>query len=138
MKYFSSKLVFKEVPSEISLAIEITGCPLRCKGCHSPHLRNHKLGTELTNQEFIRLLLKYKDAITCVVFLGGEWYKEGLVDKLVIAKNIGLKTALYTGEESVSEDILQHLNYLKTGPYIEHLGGLESPDTTNQKLIRIK
>ena len=34
----------------------------------------------------------------------------------------------------VSEDIKRYLSYLKVGPYIEELGGLNSP-TTNQRFL---
>lgn len=137
MKYYSKKLVFKDVPEEVSLALEITGCPLRCKGCHSPHLRNHKLGEPLTPEVFDEMLWHHKGTITCVVFMGGEWYEDQLIELLDIAIAQGLKTCLYTGQSVVSHKIYEKLNYLKTGRYIEEFGGLESP-TTNQKFIRIK
>ena len=38
VRYFNFDVVFAEVPDQVSLAINITGCPNRCPGCHSPHL----------------------------------------------------------------------------------------------------
>ena len=35
MFYSYPQEVLQEVPGEISLALSISGCPLRCKGCHS-------------------------------------------------------------------------------------------------------
>lgn len=36
MLYFSKTiLTFQDVPNEISLALSISGCQLKCKGCHS-------------------------------------------------------------------------------------------------------
>ena len=47
MKYADSKVVFSEVPDEITLAISISNCPGTCKGCHSPWLRED-IGEPLT------------------------------------------------------------------------------------------
>lgn len=49
------------------------------------------------------------------------------------------KTCLYTGLtfEKVDKEIIDNLDYIKVGPYIAALGGLDSPKT-NQKLINLK
>lgn len=134
MKFLNYEIVFQEIPNEISLAFQITGCKLACKGCHSKELWNPKNGEELTNEKFETILKKYNDYISCVAFFGGEWYKKDLIDKLKIAKKYNLKTCLYTGEEDISSDIKSHLDFLKVGKWIEELGPLSSP-TTNQKFI---
>lgn len=38
MKYVDTKIVFQELPNEITLAINISGCPCACIGCHSSYL----------------------------------------------------------------------------------------------------
>ena len=38
LKYLNCQVTFAEVPDEISLCINITNCPNRCPGCHSPEL----------------------------------------------------------------------------------------------------
>ena len=38
MKYVDTKVVFSEIPDEITLAINISGCPVKCFGCHSKYL----------------------------------------------------------------------------------------------------
>ena len=43
-----------------------------------------------------------------------------------------IKTAWYTGQESVKKDILKYLDYVKTGPYKKEFGPLNDP-RTNQK-----
>jgi len=138
LKYYSYTIVFQEIPDETSLCFEITGCPLRCSGCHSPHLRNHKLGEELTDGVLVELLEKHKGFITCVLFFGGEWQEEDLINNLSLCRTYGLKTALYTGRGNVSQKLKDHLDYLKTGPYIKELGGLQNTETTNQVLINVK
>lgn len=124
-------VVFQEVPDEISLCFSITGCKVGCKGCHSTELWNENYGSALTNKAFITWLKKYQGLISCVVFFGGEWQRHALIEKLLIAKNLGLKTCLYSGEKYIDISISQHLNFLKTGPWQAELGGLES-STTNQ------
>jgi anaerobic ribonucleoside-triphosphate reductase activating protein len=124
-------VVFQEVPNEISLCFSITGCKVGCKGCHSTELWHEDNGMSLSNTSFTQWLKKYQGLISCVVFFGGEWQPEALIEKLLIAKNHGLKTCLYSGEKHVDINISQHLNFLKTGAWHETLGGLDSP-TTNQ------
>lgn len=38
LKYESYFVVFQEVPNEVTLGINVSGCPYKCKGCHSPFL----------------------------------------------------------------------------------------------------
>lgn len=39
VRFYNFDIVFAEIPDEVTLAINITGCPYRCPGCHSPHLQ---------------------------------------------------------------------------------------------------
>ncbi|OUR63064.1 hypothetical protein A9Q74_02315 [Colwellia sp. 39_35_sub15_T18] len=113
--YLPPTIVFQEVPDEISLCFSITGCKVGCKGCHSTELWNENYGSPLTNKAFIQWLKKYQRLISCVVFFGGEWQPHALIEKLLIAKNFGLKTCLYSGEEAgekhININISQHLNF---------------------------
>jgi len=128
-------IVFQEVPNEISLCFSITGCKVGCKGCHSTELWDANYGIHLSNENFTYWLNKYQGLISCVVFFGGEWQPSALIEKLIIAKNLGLKTCLYSGEENgqqhIDLSISQHLNFLKTGAWRAELGGLEN-SLTNQ------
>jgi len=136
MKYDQFDVVLQEVPGEISLSFSITGCPIRCKGCHSPHLWKASRGTELTADTFTSLLNRYRAYATCVLFMGGEWEEEPLLGFLRTAREYGYRTCLYTGSEEVTPALISELDYLKTGPWIEELGGLDSP-STNQRMIRL-
>ncbi len=130
------QVVLAEVPDEISMAFSISGCPLRCKNCHSQETWDKNFGKPLTKELFEKYIQqKY---ITCVLFYGGEWDIDYLIELLKIARNKGLKTCLYTGLEidELDKKLLQYLNYLKTGRYIEKLGALESKNT-NQKFINL-
>jgi anaerobic ribonucleoside-triphosphate reductase activating protein len=136
MRYYKKDIVFQEVPGEITLCFLICGCPLRCQGCHSPFTWNEHTGNLLTAEAYIRLLDQYQGSLTCVLFMGGEWHEDELHLFLKIARQRGLKTCLYTGLENVSAKLKSQLSYLKTGPWIASLGGLDSP-RTNQRMIQL-
>ena len=136
MNYSNIQIVLQEVPGEISICFSICGCTISCKGCHSPILWKESNGEHLTDAIFKGTLIKYKGLASCVLFMGGEWHKNTLINYLKYAKNEGYKTCLYTGEEKVGIDLLKHLNFIKTGKWIEELGGLDSPKT-NQKFKEV-
>ncbi len=131
------QVVLQEVPGEISLCFSISGCTLRCKGCHSSFLWKEGTGSLLTVERFEALLDKYGALATCVLFMGGEWHPKELVDFLGTAKKKGYKTCLYTGQEKVQKAVLQQLTWIKTGKWEAALGGLGSK-STNQKFIEVK
>lgn len=137
MRFSNYSIVLQEVPGEISISFSITGCKLTCKGCHSPFLWKEGSGNELTTERFIDILSKYDGLATCVLFMGGEWHEEELIEFLKIAKNMNLKTCLYTGLEDVPTSIKKQLTFLKVGPWISELGGLNSL-TTNQRFIEVE
>ena len=134
LKYLGYSIVFQEVPDEVTLAINISGCPHKCEGCHSKYLWEYK-GNYISD-DLDGLIEKYKGLITCVCFMGGDQNQIDLLGLLKTVQKYGLKTALYTGlgfVNNLSIRILGNLNYLKTGKYDDSLGGLDSP-TTNQRM----
>lgn len=134
MFYSYAQEVYQEIPDEIALAISISGCKLACKGCHSPETWKINYGQELT-KEIIENLTKKHKYITTVLFYGGEWFKDKLLEFNNLIKSKGLKTALYTGLylDELDSEIMFAFDYLKVGRYIEELGGLNS-SSTNQRL----
>lgn len=137
MKYSEFDIVTQEVPGEVSLSFAITGCEIRCKGCHSPQLWNKNFGNELSEKKYMTLLKRYKKHATCVLFMGGEWYKKELISFLQKAKEMGYKTCLYTGKNEIDHKIYRELNFLKTGSWIREKGGLDKA-TTNQLFTEVK
>jgi anaerobic ribonucleoside-triphosphate reductase activating protein len=137
MYYYDFQVVFQEVPGEISLCFSISGCNIQCDGCHSPFLWKEANGTLLSKEMYLDKLNQYKNLATCVLFMGGEWYEEELIVMLQNAKDLGYKTCLYTGEDSITKKIKTQLTYLKTGKWEHALGGLENKKT-NQKFIEIR
>ena len=49
LKYTDYDIVFQEIPDEVTLAINLSNCPNRCKGCHSPYLQQN-VGEALTEE----------------------------------------------------------------------------------------
>lgn len=134
MLYYQGYTIsFQEVPDETSMVILIADCPYRCPGCHSPNLQKPK-GKDL-EQDLMSLIEPYKKAITCVCFMGEGRDDAALHRCARMVHNMGLKTALYTGAEAVLFlDYEKDFDYLKTGPYIREVGGLDHPET-NQRMF---
>lgn len=136
LKYVDTKVVFQEVPDEISLAINISNCPCHCKNCHSSYLVED-IGEEL-NSHSLQELIKANKGITCICFMGGDSNPED-IDALAQWLKIyyQYKVAWYSGRQELSKDIdLRWFDYIKLGPYIEELGPLTSP-TTNQRFYKV-
>ena len=137
LKYVDTKIVFQEIPDEITLAINISGCPCNCKGCHSFYLAED-IGEPLDLQHLTNLIDSNK-GITCVCIMGGDANPSEVDD---IAQDIKeyypeLKVGWYSGRQELSKDInLENFDIIKLGPYIEELGPLNS-ETTNQRFYKV-
>ena len=136
LKYLNTQVTFREVPDEITLCINITGCKVGCRGCHSPYLAED-IGEEL-NSHSLQELIKANEGITCICFMGGDSNPQD-IDSLAQWLKIYFpyKVAWYSGRQELSSDInLQWFDFVKLGPYIEELGPLNSK-TTNQKFYQV-
>ena len=138
LKCYNYDIVCQEVPGEISLALNISGCPNHCKGCHSPWLWKDE--GVIIDERFLGLLInKYSSAITCICFMGGD-RDTAEINNLAefIKKNYkSIKVAWYSGLELIPKSVnLLFFDYIKIGPYIEEKGGLDSK-TTNQKFFKV-
>ena len=127
----------QEVPGEVAICFTITGCNLRCEGCHSPFLWKKNSGIKLTKEKYIEVLKQYQGFASCVLFMGGEWHQSELIENLKTAVLMGYSTCLYTGLEEVDPQISSQLTWLKTGAWIIGRGGLEN-QYTNQVFKEIK
>ena len=137
LKYTEYEVGFREIPNKVTLLINISNCPNHCVGCHSPELRTN-IGTELTNDEFLRIL-KENDGVNCVCFMGEGRDLPRLIEIIKLSKETQpfLETALYTGSDEFDETVFEgKLNYLKIGHYDDKYGPLDKP-TTNQRLYRL-
>lgn len=128
-------VVFAEIPDQICLAINISGCPHRCPNCHSPYLRKD-IGEDLTIHVLENLIKKNK-GVTCLLFMGGDADKDYLVKLSSYITDLGLLVGWYSGEDSLDLDFYKkYFDYIKVGSYIKELGPLICK-TTNQRLYRI-
>ena len=137
LKYLYTSELFREVPGEITLGISISGCTIRCKGCHSRELWEDK-GTPL-DVETLCGLLNQHNGITCLLLLGGE-HDIGALTELFMYAHKRVKTAWYCGLDRLPKQhlgIMQYLDWIKLGHFDIELGGLDSP-TTNQHLYMIE
>lgn len=144
LKYTSYDIVFREIPGETTIAVNLANCPNNCKGCHSPELQED-IGEEFTENVMWDLIARYPNA-TCICLMGGDNdYKE--VERLLTGytaymahacpNDRCLKTAWYSGRKELPKDMnWEYINFIKLGHYISAFGGLDKP-TTNQRLYYI-
>jgi len=135
LKYIGYTVAFQEVPNEISLIIDISGCPHHCGGCHSTQLWEYE--GRFLKDDLQSLIDKYPSMLTCVCFMGGDQNMGELNDLLRLVKENGLKTCVYSGYDSCRIFDLSLLDYLKIGRFDMSAGGLDEK-TTNQKFYKIE
>lgn len=144
LKYVGYAITFQEVPDEISLVFNISGCPFRCDGCHSPFLQEY-IGNDLLD-DIRHVIDKYKDYVSCICFMGGDQNKNDLIKALKICREeYCLKTCLYTGNEDSEylKDLFQYLDWIKIGKYDKNLLSDNHREfgvklaSTNQHLFKI-
>ena len=114
LNYLNTGIVFQEIPDEVTLSINITGCPCRCPGCHSQYLWEN-IGEPLTPMVLDQFVANYHGEITCICFMGGD------ADPKYVSQ-----LAQYLHREHPQ---------LKVAWYSEHLGCLKER-TTNQRLYK--
>ena len=138
VKYVDTLVSFQEVPDEISLCINISNCPCHCKGCHSAYLAEdigNPLGYWTLNH-----LIKTNKGITGVCFMGDDSDPEWIATLAFrVRRNFpDLKQGGYSGRQHLPDNFpIRHFDYIKVGPYIPKLGGLDS-DTTNQIMYKVE
>ena len=138
LKYHSTYIGFREIPDEISLCINISNCPNNCKGCHSPWLKED-VGKDL-NIESLNTLINKNKGVSCICFMGGDQDPVGisnLASAVRSRSDYPYRTAWYSGRQNIPDELnMKAFDYIKVGPYIEELGGLENSNT-NQRLYII-
>lgn len=134
MLYYQGYTVsFQEVPDEVSLVVLVADCPHKCAGCHSPMLQK-PIGYDL-ERDLRKLIMDYDGAITCVCLMGEGRDRAALMRCAQIIHECDFKAAVYIGSgEGEALKLALSFDYVKYGPYIAELGGLDSK-TTNQHMI---
>lgn len=132
---------FNEVPEKMAVVIELAGCKHKCRGCHSPeNWEGGKVGLTVNLEGLLDIVEGYiEDGCSAIAIMGGDENMETLLP-LLRECSATAPTALYIGSEPDSKDLRAlsrtGLTYIKTGRYIDYLGGLESPQT-NQRFYKI-
>lgn len=138
LKYVNTGIVFQEIPDEVTLAINISGCPCRCPGCHSRYLWED-IGLPLDTQAIDDFVEEYGQDITCIAFMGGDGDPVGvnLLAQYIHEDHPEFRVGWYSGRLRIPAQVRKtDFDYIKIGPYIRHLGPLNQP-TTNQRLYRM-
>ena len=126
LKYVNYEVVFAEIPDEISLAINISNCPCKCPGCHSPYLAED-IGTLLTPRK-LKGIIEENRGITCVCFMGGDLEPHYINTLAILIKeSTDLKVGWYSGRQMLSEDIdlkwfdfIKELYEVRLASWVEH------------------
>lgn len=137
LKYLNTQVTFAEVPDEITLCINITGCKNGCKNCHSSYLAQD-IGEEIYPETIVDFYEKY-DGVSCICFMGGDsdpkWLN--ILAEFIKTDIPKWKVAWYSGRQELSKEIdLKNFDFIKLGPYIEEFGPLNSK-TTNQRFYKV-
>lgn len=140
LQYVDYDIVFREVPDEVTLALNIAGCPNGCPGCHSPYLQRSDIGLPLTTGILDELMKNFRGEVTCICFMGGDAAPdevERLARYVRLHTADAVRTAWYSGRPVLPDGLDRTVfNYIKLGPYRAADGPLDSP-TTNQRFYRV-
>ena len=131
-----TSVVIEEIPDCVTLAVEISNCQGNCIGCHSPFLKTD-IGEELT-ESVIDSLLADNFGVDCFLFLGEGNDPEALMKITAYIRKVypALTLAIYSGRESVEDEIFASFDYVKVGPFRPSCGPLNHR-TTNQRLYKV-
>lgn len=136
----------------VRVSLFVSGCTLRCKGCHNPEAWNFESGTEFTN-ETIDLILEQvgKSYIQGLSILGGEPYDQKdfpMLVKLVRRfkffypeKNIWIWTG-YEFDQIKSSPLTKFVDVAVTGRFILEQRDISDANrwrgSTNQRVIDVQ
>lgn len=98
----------------IRVVVFLQGCLMRCQFCHNPETWAIKTGKQMTSQELVEFILRYRNYFGKsggVTFSGGEplLQKEFLLETLKKCSEYGIHTCLDTS--GVGEDYEEILSY---------------------------
>lgn len=138
LRFANYDIVFQEFPDEITLAVNLSGCPCHCPGCHSEYLWSDA-GEDLTLDRLLTMADGYGVGITCVALMGGDADPDSTLAMLgeFRRRRPHLHTGWYSGRQDLPECFSHYPapNYVKLGPWRAELGPLSSR-TTNQRMYR--
>lgn len=146
-KLYVGKIVCSTSTDGVGLrnSLYLTGCAIRCQGCHNSHLWDMKSGTERTVEDIFDELNQDDFNIS---ILGGEpiMQYQGVLQLCRMIKERTDKTIwLYTGHtiehlQFFMGDLLDVVDVVVDGPFIESLKdfNLRFRGSANQRIYKIE
>ena len=119
------------------------GCDIHCPGCQNLSSWDPNGGIEKEVGELAQEIVNSSDNGR-ITITGGEplLQKEAVAELVRLLDEAGMDIALYTGheKEDVPMEVLDHIKYLKYGPYKKELRTSTTPfvGSTTQKFERIR
>ena len=134
----------------IRTTVWVSGCSHKCKGCHNSHTWDPTKGTPLDNDLINSILDSLSPSyVSGITFSGGDplyplnvgavTSLAGLVRSRYPDKSIWVYTG-YLYEEVKNYEIMNYIDVLVDGPYVEYLRNISLPyrGSTNQRVIDVK
>ena len=129
------------------VAVWVAGCPLRCKGCITPHLLSADAGKSIAVTRLAQRLLRLPMSVDGVTLTGGEPFAqaEALLALLDLVKaerpqwNVltfsGFTLRQWQRGDAAQRQLLQQIDMLVDGPYLAgQAGGHPLTASANQQL----
>lgn len=99
----------------------LQGCERRCKECHNPQTWDITKGISVSITDLVEII-KQNSVVRRITISGGEplYQLDALRKLLLLLDKNEFDIALYTGysRDEIPVDIIQTLDYLKTGEYL--------------------
>ena len=141
----------------VCVTLYVSGCSLRCPGCHNPQAQNPNYGvpyTEDTTKEIVNALTANGIQRNLCIMGGEPFYSNNAPEILQLILEVQDKApdtkiyvwSGYTYEELYSNGnyaiacALQNINYLIDGPYIQEQRDitLKMRGSKNQRILRLE
>ena len=156
MRY--SGIIFNDISAApgICLTFFTQGCPHHCKNCHNPETWDYDSGLEFNNDVLKQVLsgLRKNGINRTLCIMGGEPLCERniflttLLVREVKEKYPDQKIYLWSGyiyedllnrKDNKTNYILDNIDYLVDGPYVEELRDITLPmrGSSNQRIIKL-
>lgn len=141
----------------VRVSLFVSGCTRHCPGCFNEEAQDFSYGTPFTDVELNKIIEKMEpDHIRGLSILGGEPFEPANQDEVFVMVNVAKKVYpeksiwVYTGftfeellernEEKWTGWILERIDYLVDGPFIESLKNpnLRFRGSSNQRIIDVQ